>query len=276
MVKTRYCAIGESWGHLRLEGVAILYLEEGILDLNPQEVLDNFDSVVEFRLFSQRKHLTLTLPEQIAAQLGDKIIAGEMRDGAHIPEQELAEHYQVSRGPIRDALRILEKEGLVVLNPRKGATVSELNTEELAEIFEVRASLLSLAARKNALRRDPGYLKTLRYAIKKLSRYLEPSDDESKYAETAYRMSLLSARYAGNRLLADIVTSLSLQTLRYSKLGSRSIERRRHSYELWQQALEAIEAGDADRAAALSWQRVQDSWHATLRALEENEPRPRR
>lgn len=243
------------------------------MELNPQEVLDNFDSAVEFRLFSQRKHLTLTLPEQIAAQLGDKIIAGEMSDGSHIPEQEVAAHYQVSRGPIRDALRILEREGLVVINPRKGATVSELNTGELAEIFEVRASLLSLAARKNALRQDEGYLKILRYAIKKLSRYVDGPDDGGKYAETAYRTTLLSARYSGNQRLADIVTSLSLQTLRYSKLGFRSVERRRRSYELWQQALTAMQAGDGDLAAALSMQRVQESWESTLDALQKMEAR---
>ncbi len=247
--------------------------EVGTLDLTPQEVLDNFDSVVEFRLFSQRKHLTLTLPEQIAAQLGDKIIAGEMQDGAHIPEQEVAEHYQVSRGPIRDALRILEREGLVVLNPRKGATVSELNTQELSEIFEVRASLLSLAARKNALRGDADYLKVIRYAVKKLSRCVESQDDGGKYAETAYRVSLLSARYAGNQRLVDIVTSLSLQTLRYSKLGFRSVERRRRSYELWQQALEAMQARDGDLAAALSLQRVQESWEATVGALQDMQAR---
>lgn len=239
------------------------------MDLTAQEVLDNFDSVVEFRLFSQRKQLTLTLPEQIAAQLGDKIIAGEIPDGAHIPEQEVAERYQVSRGPIRDALRILEREGLVVLNPRKGATVSELNAQELADIFEVRASLLSLAARKNAQRGDADYLKVMRYAIKRLSRCVDIPDDGGEYAETAYRMTLLSAHYAGNQRLVDIVTSLSLQTLRYSKLGFRSVQRRRRSYELWQQALEAMQTRDVDLAVALSLQRVQESWEATLGALQE-------
>src|SRR5690606_6392241 len=92
-----------------------------------------------------------------------------------------------------------------------------------------------------------------------------------KYAETAYRASLLSARYAGNQRLVDIVTSLSLQTLRYSKLGFRSMQRRRRSYELWQQALEAMQARDGDRAAALSLQRVQESWEATVDALQEQE-----
>nr|MBF0685614.1 hypothetical protein [Pseudomonas sp.] len=71
----------------------------------------------------------------------------------------------------------------------------------------------------------------------------------------------------------DIVTSLSLQTLRYSKLGFRSMQRRRRSYELWQQALEAMQARDADRAAALSLQRVQESWEATVGALQELEIR---
>ncbi len=229
--------------------------------------LDKFESTVEFRLFSDRKQLTLSLPEQIAAQLGDQIISGAMAHGTHIPEQELAERYEVSRGPVREALRILEREGLVVVNARRGASVSELNAEELAEIFEVRSALLSLAARKNARTQNPELLKLLEYGINKLAACIDTPEDGSTYAETTYRLSLLSARYAGNSLLSQIVTSLSLQTLRYSKLQFQSKARRERSLEFWRKSYQAYHAGDPELAAAVSRQRIQESWDATVAAL---------
>ncbi|AFK61941.1 GntR family transcriptional regulator [Advenella kashmirensis WT001] len=242
--------------------------QDFILKPTDQDALDNFESSVGFRLFAERKQLTLSLPEQIAAQLGDQIISGSMANGAHIPEQELAERYEVSRGPVREALRILEREGLVVVNPRRGASVSELNADELAEIFEVRSSLLSLAARKNAAAQNPELLKLLEHGIKKLASCIDTPADGSLYAETTYRLSLLSARYANNTRLSQIVTSLSLQTLRYSKLQFRSRERRVRSIEHWQRSLQACRAGDAELAAQICQQRIQESWDATLAALQ--------
>lgn len=238
------------------------------MESTAQSVFTNFETAVEFRLFSERKHLTLSLPEQIAAQLGDQIIGGVLADGTHIPEQELAERYQVSRGPIRDALRILEREGLVTLNPRRGACVSELNATELGEIFEVRSSLLAVAGRKNALARNPELIELLTNGLKELRLYVDTPSDGSRYAELVFRLSLLSARYAGNSRLTRMVTSLSLQTLRYSKLQFRSKERRTRSFELWRQALDALKAGDADLAEKLSQDRVRESWAATVAALQ--------
>jgi DNA-binding GntR family transcriptional regulator len=66
---------------------------------------------------------TLTVSEQIAAQVGDRILSGAMPPGARIGEQELADEFSVSRGPIREALRILEREGLVTIL-RAGAAPS--------------------------------------------------------------------------------------------------------------------------------------------------------
>ena len=237
-----------------------------------QEALDSFESTVEFRLFSDRRQLTLSLPEQIAAQLGDQIISGAMANGAHIPEQELAERYEVSRGPVREALRILEREGLVIVNARRGASVSELNVAELEEIFEVRSALLSLAARKNATARNPELLSLLEYGIEKLATYVDTPEDGSLYAETTYRLSLLSARYASNARLSQIVTSLSLQTLRYSKLQFREKARRERSLEFWRQSLRACREGDIDAAVRICQERIQLSWGATLAVLQKGEP----
>lgn len=236
-------------------------------DLSLQDALSHIDSVVEFRLFAERRKPTLTLPEQIAAQIGDHIISGEMPPGTHIIEQALSEQYAVSRGPIRDAFRILESEGLVTIEPRRGAKVSELNAQELEEIFEIRAGLLAIVARKNAMTRNPVFVKIYEHHLAQLKQYSVGEGDGGKYAETAYRLSLISANFAGNQRMRNILTSLSLQTLRYSKIGFRSVKERQRSLKLWQEGLVALKAGDADRMAEVSARKVRESGQATAAAF---------
>src|SRR5687768_12783860 len=83
--------------------------------------------------------LTLSLPEQIAARLSERIVSGACRPGQRIMEQALAAEFTVSRGPVREALRILERDGLVTILPRRGALVTDLSISEVKEIFDIRA-----------------------------------------------------------------------------------------------------------------------------------------
>ena len=85
--------------------------------------------------------------ERIAAGLREDIIAGRFRSGEALRQERLAELYQASRMPVRDALRILEGEGLVTLQRNRGAVVSALDPLEFREIYEMRAALEVLALR---------------------------------------------------------------------------------------------------------------------------------
>src|SRR3954468_13668215 len=85
--------------------------------------------------------LMLSLPEQIAAQLAARITAGTYQPGQRIMEQALAAEFSVSRGPLRDALRLLEKDGLVTIIARRGAQVTKLSIQEVREIFDIRVAL---------------------------------------------------------------------------------------------------------------------------------------
>ena len=88
-----------------------------------------------------------TTGEQIAKQLGQDILQGRFAPGQRVGEQAVAEMFSLSRGPVRDALRILERQGLVEIRPRRGAYVVELALNDVADIFNVRCALLSLAVR---------------------------------------------------------------------------------------------------------------------------------
>lgn len=226
-----------------------------------------WEGAVAFRLFAEGDQPTLTVSEQIAAAVGDRIISGALAPGARILEEELAAEFGVSRGPVRDAIRVLEREGLVTILPRRGAVVTDLTAREVREIFEIRAGLLDIVARKVATARDPQLIAILRAGVARLQRLAQMKDDQGAYAETSYRLSILTVRACGNQRLARMLVALSLQTLRYAKLSLASPERRQRSARIWEEALQAIEAGDAERYARLVRQRVEESGMEAARRL---------
>lgn len=236
------------------------------LDADPA-LFARWEGAVAFRLFGDASVPTLTVPEQIAAQVGDRILEGRLAPGARIGEQELADEFQVSRGPVREAIRILEREGLATILARRGAIVTELSADELRELFEIRAGLFDVVARQLAAERPPELLAVLRSGVARLEALADGVHDGDAYAETTYRLILIAARFSGNRRLAQMLGALSLQTLRYSKLGLEQVERRRRSVRLWRQALVALERGDADKLMALSRQRIAESGEEAARRL---------
>jgi len=233
----------------------------------PVDRFAQWEGAVAFRLFADQSDPTLTVSEQIAARLGDRILSGAMPPGARIGEQELADEFAVSRGPIREALRILEREGLATLLPRRGAIVTDLTASELRELLEVRAGLFELVVRKIAARPSPEILTLMEAGVTRLEVLSTPKDGGDDYAETAYRLMILCARQCGNRRLQRMLTALSLQTLRYSKLGLASVERRQRSARLWREATTALAHGDVERMVALTRQRIEESGEEVIRQL---------
>lgn len=90
------------------------------------------------------------LKELIAERLRQEIFEGAYKPGTHLVEQNLADQLGVSRGPIREALAQLEIDGLVRVNPRRGAVVTEISPQEASEIYGLRGHLEGLAVRSAA------------------------------------------------------------------------------------------------------------------------------
>ena len=86
-----------------------------------------------------------TLREQIAEILRKKILSGEIKPGERLIEAEISEEYQVSRGPVREALRQIEEEGLITYLSHKGCIVRELTYEDMQESYLIRSALEILA-----------------------------------------------------------------------------------------------------------------------------------
>jgi len=95
----------------------------------------------------QRGFKSVTLVDQIAKALRDDILTGNLKGGDQLLEDKLKNEFGISRTPLREAFRVLEKEGLIEIMPRKGTFVKRISRQDIEENFPVRAILEGLAAR---------------------------------------------------------------------------------------------------------------------------------
>jgi DNA-binding GntR family transcriptional regulator len=221
--------------------------------------------------------LTSSLPEQIATKLSERIVSGGYAPGQRIMEQALAAEFTVSRGPIREALRILERDGIVTILPRRGAIVTNPSIDEVKEIFDVRAMLNGL--RDRLVAEDPRRAKVLAAVegqVAKLTRYARDPKKGQQYVETVWAINRMLNEACTNARLRSILDSLARQTLRYSQLGLSTPERRRQSVHHWQKLVEALKKGDGALAERIARERVSDSRDGAIRALQSaSVPAPR-
>ncbi len=233
-----------------------------------------FAMTSDFEGAPDRTQLTHSLAEQIAARLSERIVSGTYAPGQRIMEQAIAAEFSVSRGPVREALRLLDKNGLVTILPRRGAQVTRLSIDEVKEIFDVRAVLNGLRDRLIAEHPDRArILPGLEAEVEALTRYARDARHADAYVDTVFRLNRILTDAAGSRRLKSILGSLALQTLRYSQLGLSTPERRRQSVQHWQKLVKAIRDGDGAAAERIARQRVIDSRDAAIRLIQEHSAR---
>lgn len=198
--------------------------------------------------FARPTKITSSLPEQIADRLIDDIIKGALAPGQRLQEIAIAQRFGVSRGPVREALRIAEREGLVEIRPRYGAFVVKLSAKNVAEIFEVRALLMALAARRIANTCTEEMLAFLRDGSADLK---ESIDDAEQFFTAIYRYSMYVNAKWDNDLGRDILNSLARRTLHYTRIALLTPEHRRLWLKYWTAMVRAIarrEPADAEAA----------------------------
>jgi len=175
--------------------------------------------VVASRLMIGREGTAWTLPEQIAITLGDRILTEEIAPGNRIGEEALAKEFQVSRGPIRDALKMLEHVGLAVITNRRGAVASLLTRGDLREIMELREHVFELAIRGFARDSDNKNVSDLRRHVSALDAVAAEPQFMLLYTDALDRIMLFLGYHCANRRLGQILTTLSLQSFRYFARG---------------------------------------------------------
>jgi DNA-binding GntR family transcriptional regulator len=144
---------------------------------------------------------------EVAAGLRDRIFAGELTPGMFLDEGRLAEQMQISRTPLREALKVLTAEGLVRHEPRRGCFVNQVTEQDLDEIFPVIALLEGRCAREAALNATDGDLQALEALHDKLNRHARARRITDYYAANfAIHEAIIAL--ANNRWLAQVIGDL--------------------------------------------------------------------
>lgn len=211
----------------------------------------------------------LSVAEQIAERISRDILAGVYKPGERIIEQTIADEFQVSRGPVRDAIRILERESVVEVLPRRGAQVTALSVKEIDDIFAIRAALIELGVSLATPLLSDDEVAQIQSWIDQLSTAAAGVGSPDDYVPISYHISLYISRRCQNERLFDMIRSMSRQTLRYSHLALASDERRKRSAALWTGLARALVTRDAKSAGQLARSLVEQSGkaaRATLRA----------
>ena len=123
------------------------------------------------------RHSPLT--QLVVEALRERILTGKVQSGERLVEGRLSEELGVSRMPVREALHTLAAEGLVTIEPRRGASVTSFGVDQVRELVEVRATLEGLNAKLAAKRHDPAQLAALEKILEEGTR-LADSEDVAK------------------------------------------------------------------------------------------------
>ena len=148
-----------------------------------------------------------SLHDEVASQLRDRIFAGELMPGTFLDEATLAEQLQISRTPLREALKVLTAEGLVRHEPRRGCFVNEVTEEDLDEIFPVIALLEGRCAREAATNATDEDLAALEALHDKLNRHAKARRINEYYAAN-FAIHEAIIQLANNRWLAQVIADL--------------------------------------------------------------------
>jgi DNA-binding GntR family transcriptional regulator len=185
---------------------------------------------------------------QVAEQLRTRIYAHVLAPGAWIDEQSLADEFGISRTPMREALKVLAAEGLVVLKPRRGCYVAALSERDLDEIFPVLALLEGRAAEEATCRIGSADFARLEQLHTDLERHAAANDTDRFFeANQAFHNTL--QEIAGNRWLTQVIDS-TRKFLKLTRRDSLRLEGRIHqSLAEHCDILAAIRKRDATAAA---------------------------
>lgn len=206
-----------------------------------------------------------TTVDLVLGRLREAIVSGRFAPGQHLRETELAQDLGVSRTPVREALRRLENEKLVVNLPYRGVVVKELSEHEGRSVYQVRAVLEGLVARLATENRTPEMLQAMEESLSDAEKALM-SDDRTGLTEATQRFHNILYQGSGNAYLTQLLQEMRSH-IALLRLASWSVKGRpRNTLEDHRRIYLAIASGDAGAAEAAAVLHITLAWYAAKAA----------
>jgi DNA-binding GntR family transcriptional regulator len=207
-----------------------------------------------------------SMPEEVASILREVILDGDIEPGTWLREAEVARELKVSRTPVRDAFRILAAEGLVNINANQGAVVSAMSSDDVLELYVMRATLEGLASRLAARRAPQQCFERFAELIPEMRR----AGEEKRYADLSrlnFRFHTIVRDAAGNRYLERALEQVQTAARRFPDPTLGLPGRVKESIDEHLALADAISTGDADEAERLAVEHMKHLSELRIRML---------
>lgn len=215
----------------------------------------------------------LPLRDVVFNTLRKAILTGQLKPGERLMEVHLANRLGVSRTPIREAIRKLELEGLVIMIPRRGAEVARITEKSLKDVLEVRRALDALSVELACDRIVEADLERLREACQNFEQVAREAD-ASVIAKADVSLHDIIVEATGNRRLQQLVNNLSEQMYRYRFVYIQEESRHDNLVAEHREIYESIVSRDKERASAAAKLHIDNQEKAIVRQIRmENEDR---
>lgn len=218
--------------------------------------------------FSIDMNQFMPLREVVFMTLRQAILKGELPPGERLMEITLANKLGVSRTPIREAIRKLELEGLVVMIPRKGAHVAYITIQELNDVLEVRKGLEELAIRKACERITEEEVEKLEEAAEAFSKLVD-SNNLMALAEADVKFHDVIYEATHNRRLVQMLNNLREQMYRYRMEYLKEADARRHLDNEHKEICKAIREKNMEKAHDFICQHIDNQQRSIIKSINE-------
>jgi phosphonate utilization transcriptional regulator len=205
-----------------------------------------------------------SLTSVVQQEIERRILQGELAPGAKLIEAALAEALGVSRGPVREAFRMLEEAGLVRQEKNRGVFVRSIPLDEAMEIFDLRAMMDEAVGRRLAEVITPEQLRQVRVMVEAMEKAVKAGDADGYHLLNLEFHDKLVA-FSGNRKLTAIYRRLINELSLFRRMNLVDARLLPISASEHRAIVKAIASGDADAAGQAMRQHVMDSKNRTLR-----------
>ena len=208
----------------------------------------------------------LPLRDVVFNTLRQAILRGELKPGERLMEIQLANKLGVSRTPIREAIRKLELEGLVLMIPRKGAEVAEITEKSLRDVLEVRSSLEDLAVELACERIGEEQIEELKKAAEEFKEALQ-GGDLTEYAEADVKFHDIIYHATENQKLVQLLYNLREQMYRYRVEYLKDEATRNDLIQEHKMICEALRTRDEKKAIEITFQHIENQRQAIIQTI---------
>ena len=210
---------------------------------------------------------TRSLTAIVEKELERMILSGALKAGERLNEQLLASRLGVSRGPVREATRALERAGLVTSIVNYGVFVRQIGVEEAMELYDMRAILFGFACERLTRVASGAQKAELAGLVAEMDRAIERADNRAYY-ELNLRFHDAVMDVAGHRRATQIYESLVKEAHLFRQRALASTPSMRESNREHTAILDAVTAGDGERARRLAEQHVQSGKRRWLQTMQ--------